>query len=210
MREQQIIRTPKSNSKPPEMAFISSNKRKRVDEEAGDVDDDVHVVHDVPDDGQDTGEGGAESGEEDGAGKGIGMKHPLFDEVTIIGIPKGKNVGGTKEWHCNHCKKTYKGSLTRVRVHLLGPLHGKKAQTACCVALQNDPAKSKALREKVKQVDNKGSTGGTPAPNPLAKSFGVARRESIYMAVTKFLCANGILFNVLRSLQFSEMVLARG
>jgi hypothetical protein len=82
------------------------------------------VVHDVPDDGQDT----IEADDKDGAGEGIGMNHPLFDEVTIIGIPKGKNVGGTKEWRCNHCKKTYKGCLTRVRVHLLGPLPGKKAQ----------------------------------------------------------------------------------
>jgi hypothetical protein len=91
---------------------------------------------------------------------------------------------------------------------LLGPLPGKKAQIACCISLQNDPTKSKALREKVKEADNKGSTGGTSAPNPLVKSFGVAQRESVDMAITKFLCANGIPFNVLRSPQFSEMVMA--
>jgi hypothetical protein len=44
------------------------------------------VVHDVPDDGQDT----IEANDEGGDGEGIGMKHPLFDEVMIIGIPKGK------------------------------------------------------------------------------------------------------------------------
>jgi hypothetical protein len=42
-------------------------KRKRVDEEPLETDDDVQVVHDIPDDGHDTGDGGAESGEEDGA-----------------------------------------------------------------------------------------------------------------------------------------------
>jgi hypothetical protein len=185
------------------MPFGSSSKRKRIDE-GGNADDDVHVVHDIPDGGQDKGEGAVESGDEDGAG----MKHPFFYEVTIIGVPKGKNVGGTKEWRYNHCKKTYKGSLTRVWVQLLGPLPSKKAQIARCVSLQNDPAKSKALREKVKEADNKGSTGGTSTPNPLAKSFVVAQRESVYMAITKILCANDIPFNVLRSPQFSEMVMA--
>jgi hypothetical protein len=64
------------------------------------------------------------------------------------------------------------------------------------------------LREKVREVDKRGSTAGTSALNSLAKSFGVAKRESIDIAVTKFLCANGIPFNVLRSPQFSEMVMA--
>jgi hypothetical protein len=68
------------------MPFGSSSKRKRIDEEGGNADDDVHVVHDIPDGGQDKGEGAVESGDEDGAG----MKHPFFYEVTIIGVPKGK------------------------------------------------------------------------------------------------------------------------
>jgi hypothetical protein len=91
---------------------------------------------------------------------------------------------------------------------LLGPLPGKKAQIVHCLSLQNDPTKHKALSEKVKEADKKGSTAGTSALSPLAKNFGVAQRESIDMAVTKFLCANGIPFNVLRSPQFSEMVMA--
>ena len=187
-----------------QMAFGSSSKRKCVDDEPGDTEEDVQVVHDVPDDG-------VESGDEDGAAA-TGTKHPLLDEVTIVGVPRGKNVGGTKEWRCNHCRKSFKSSLTRVRVHLLGPLPVKKAQIARCVSLQNDPVKSKTLREKVKEADKKGdyarSTTGTSAPNPLAKSFGFAQRESVDMEVTKFLCANGIPFNVLRSPQFSQMVMA--
>jgi hypothetical protein len=59
---------------------------------------------------------------------------------------------------------------------LLGPLLGKKAQIAHCVSLQNDPTKSKALREKVKEADKKGSTIGMCAPNPLAKSLSTVGR----------------------------------
>jgi hypothetical protein len=55
---------------------------------------------------------------------------------------------------------------------LLGPLPGKKAQIAHCLSLQNDPTKHKALSEKVKEADKKGSTAGTSALSPLAKSFG--------------------------------------
>jgi transposase-like protein len=190
-----------------DMVFGSSSKRKRADEKE---DDDVQVVHEVPVDIQDGG-ADADSGDEDGAAA-TGTKHPLLDEINIIGVPSGKNVGGTKEWQCKHCKKSYKGSLTRVRVHLLGPLPGKKAQIARCMSLQNDPNKSKALREKVKEADSKGfhmrSTSGTTTPNPLTKSFGVAQRESVDMEITKFLCANGIPFNVLRSPQFSQMIMA--
>jgi hypothetical protein len=39
------------------MAFDS--KRRRVDEEPPETDDDVQVVHDIPYDGHDTGDGGA-------------------------------------------------------------------------------------------------------------------------------------------------------
>jgi hypothetical protein len=156
------------------MVFSSSSKIKCADEK----EDDVQVVQEVPVDIQD---GGADtdSGDEDGAAA-TGMRHPLLDEINIIGVPSGKNVGGTKEWQCKHCKKSYKGSLTRVRVHLHGPLPGKKAQIARCMSLQNDPNKSKALQEKVKEADSKGchmrSTSGTSTPNALAKSFGVAQR----------------------------------
>jgi hypothetical protein len=95
---------------------------------------------------------------------------------------------------------------------LLGPLPGKKVQIARCMSLQNDPNKSKALREKVKEADSKGchmrSTSGTSTPNSLAKSFGVAQRESVDIEITKFLCANSIPFNVSRCPQFSKMVMA--
>ena len=75
------------------MVFGSSSKRKRADEKE---DDDVQVVQDVPIDIQD---GDADSGDKDGAtAAATGMRHPLLDEINIIGVSSGKNVGGTKEW----------------------------------------------------------------------------------------------------------------
>jgi hypothetical protein len=90
---------------------------------------------------------------------------------------------------------------------LLGPLLGKKAQIARCVSLQNDPAKSKALREKVKEADKKGSTRDVCSES-IGKIFWSSTKGIHRYAITKFLCANGIPFNVLRSPQFSEMVVA--
>jgi hypothetical protein len=148
----------------------------------------------VPVDIQDGG-ADADSCDEDGA-TATGMRHPLLDEVNIIGVPSGKNVGGTKEWQCKHCKKSYKGSLTRVCVHLLGPLPGKKAQIARCLSLQNDPNKSKALREKVKEADSKGchmrSTTSLPlllaslqvASRPAPSSLGPTSHLSFFSRMT--------------------------
>jgi hypothetical protein len=87
---------------------------------------------------------------------------------------------------------------------LLGPLPGKKAQIAHCLSLQNDPTKHKALSEKVKEADKKGSTAGTSALCPLAKSFGTKGIHR-YGSNQFFMCKP---FNVLGSPQFSEMVMA--
>jgi hypothetical protein len=77
------------------MVFGSSSKRKRADEKE---DDDVQVVQEVPIDIQDGGVG-TDNGDEDGdASAATGMRHPLLDEINIIGVSSGKNVGGTKEW----------------------------------------------------------------------------------------------------------------
>jgi transposase-like protein len=63
-------------------------------------------------------------------------------EITMIQGEKGKSDGGSKNWRCNHCKKEFQSSLTRVRVHLLGALPGKKPQIQCCSVLLNDVAKT--------------------------------------------------------------------
>jgi hypothetical protein len=78
-----------------------------------------------------------------------GKINPLMAEITMLEGEKGKNDGGSKNWRCNHCKKQFKSSLTRVRVHLLGALPGKKPQNQRCHVLLNDAAKTRELRDKV-------------------------------------------------------------
>ncbi|CAO2182099.1 unnamed protein product [Urochloa humidicola] len=99
-----------------------------------------------------------------------GKINPLLAEITMIGGEKGKNDGGTKQWRCNHCQKTYKSSLTRVRVHLLGAQPGKKAQIQRCPVLLNDAAKYRELRDKVKELDESAKSGHK-MNNSLAQCF---------------------------------------
>ena len=70
-------------------------------------------------------------------------------EITMLGGEKGRNDGGSNNWRCNHCKKAFKSSLTRVHVHLLGAQPGKKPQIQCCPVLLNDAAKTQELRDKL-------------------------------------------------------------
>ncbi len=137
------------------MAFGSGSKKRRrseiaAHEDVGGADADV-VVHE--DDSNTNDELGADGSEEEDAGssKKSGTVNPLYDEVTVVKAPKGKNDSGTKQWQCKHCQKKLKGSLTRIRIHLLGPPPGKKAEVARCVALLKDPIKCKALRDKVQK-----------------------------------------------------------
>jgi hypothetical protein len=73
----------------------------------------------------------------------------LLAEITMIGGEEGKNHGGSKQWRCNHCTKTFKSSLTRVCVHLLGAQPGKKPHIMRCPVLLNDPTKIRELWHKV-------------------------------------------------------------
>jgi hypothetical protein len=43
---------------------------------------------------------------------------------------------------------------------------------------------------------------------PIVQSFGAAERDAVDLKIMKFLAANGISFNVLRSPYYSEMVTA--
>jgi hypothetical protein len=81
-----------------------------------------------------------------------GKINPLLAEITMIGGERGKNDSGSKQWRCNHCKKTFKSSLTRVRVHLLGALPGKKPQIQRCPVLLNDATKTRELQAMVDRI----------------------------------------------------------
>ncbi|CAL5098119.1 unnamed protein product [Urochloa decumbens] len=140
-----------------------------------------------------------------------GKINPFTTEITMLGGEKGKNDGGSKHWRCNHCKKAFKSSLTRVRVHLLGAQPGKKPQIQRCPVLLNDVAKTRELRDKVKEAEQSSKSWqqkGMVLNNPIAQSFGAAERDAADMKIIKFIAANGISFNVLRSPYYSEMVSA--
>ena len=60
----------------------------------------------------------------------INTKKPMLQFVKKITQNKRKNSGGSKEWSCNLCVHTFKGSYTRVYHHLLAiPGDGVKAST---------------------------------------------------------------------------------
>ena len=132
------------------MAF-ESGKRKRAESTA----QNEGSNRDSNADGDDVDVGGEDTivdldgEEEETTAAADGKVNPFFAEVTVIGGAKGKNDGGSKQWRCNHCNKTYKSSLTRVRVHLLGADPGKKSQVVLCPVLLNNPSKYRALRDKV-------------------------------------------------------------
>lgn len=128
------------------MAFGSGSGKRRRSED----DEDIHA------DGEDidAGEEGIialddEEEEPPCQAQAAGKINPLMAEITMLGGEKGKNDGGSKNWRCNHCKKAFKSSLTRVRVHLLGAQPGKKPQIQRCPVLLNDAAKTRELRDKV-------------------------------------------------------------
>lgn len=50
---------------------------------------------------------------------------PLLEEVTMVGSGTSKNVGGLKQWICNHCKVKYTSSYTRIHTHFFGAQAGK-------------------------------------------------------------------------------------
>lgn len=143
-------------------------------------------------------------------------KKPLLEEVTMIEAQKGKNAGGTKRWKCNHCKKSYSSSYTRIHHHFFGPPVGVKAEIGRCMVMLANRTLLQQLRKKVQEAEKAGISpslirstvssklSGTSS-NPIEKAFGVVERHDVDVAIVRFLCANGIPFNVLRSPEMALM-----
>ncbi|KAL6530098.1 hypothetical protein OROMI_028743 [Orobanche minor] len=143
-------------------------------------------------------------------------KKPLLDEVTMIDAQKGKNAGGTKRWRCNHCNKSYSSSYTRMHHHILGPPAGVKAEICRCTTMLTNRRLLQELNKKMQEAEK---TGISPSltrstvnskvlgtsKNPIEKAFGIVERHDVDFAIVGFLCANGIPFNVLRSLEMAAM-----
>ncbi|KAL8146534.1 hypothetical protein AgCh_004314 [Apium graveolens] len=143
-------------------------------------------------------------------------KKPLLDEVTMVEAQKGKNAGGTKRWKCNHCKKSYSSSYTRIHHHFFGAPVGVKAEIARCTVMLTNRTLLQQLKKKVEVAEK---TGISPSltrstvnnkltgisNNPIEKAFGAIERHDVDIAIVRFLCANGIPFNVLRSPEMALM-----
>ena len=145
---------------------------------------------------------------------------PLFDEVVLIDAAKGKNAGGTKRWRCKHCNKTASSSYTRIHHHFFGAPAGVKAEIGRCSAMLSNRTLLQQIKKKVQDAEQVGisssltrSTINSKVPvaaniSPIEKAFGNLERHEVDIAIMRFLCANGIPFNVLRSPEMVYMTQA--
>ncbi|KAE8676161.1 Detected protein of unknown function [Hibiscus syriacus] len=67
-----------------------------------------------------------------------------------------KNVGGAKQWICNHCKGKYTSSYTRIHVHFFGAPLGKKAEIRRCPVVAKDRDTYERLQKRVKDAEKLG------------------------------------------------------
>ncbi|XP_077228414.1 uncharacterized protein LOC143861373 [Tasmannia lanceolata] len=148
-------------------------------------------------------------------------------------VVKGKKAseghGGTKKWKCKHCKKVYTGTDTRVDAHLVKAPRRQGQGIAYCSAVAKDKQLQEHIRSQVQRAENlpgrlplkksrldmlgKSSSSGATSSSkvgesPLGKSFRAKDRDDVDHKVLRFLAANGIPFNVLRSPYFEEMIIA--
>ncbi|GMI89573.1 hypothetical protein HRI_002626600 [Hibiscus trionum] len=144
---------------------------------------------------------------------------PLLDEVTFTTNGTGKNPRGTKRWICNHCKKSYNSSYSRIHQHFFGLGVGKKSEVARCQTLLTNRAEFQRIRKKVEEAENVGislslskstlnnsHSRPTATTCPIAKSFGTVEQHQVDILIVRALCANGIPFNVLRNPNFLAML----
>lgn len=151
------------------------------------------------------------------APEGKDASRPLLEEVTLSGAGNNKNVGGSKQWVCNHCKGKFTSSYTRIHVHFFGPTVGKTAGIRRCPVMVRDQQKRESLRKKVTEVENNGVakclknsvlSKNASSRKRIEESFGILESNAVDLKIVRGLCANGIPVNVLRNPQFIEMISA--
>ncbi|XP_077217989.1 uncharacterized protein LOC143852490 [Tasmannia lanceolata] len=155
-----------------------------------------------------------------------GAKGPLWRHV-VKGRKCGKGHGGSIAFKCRHCHHIYNGSYTCVQVHLMGAPKAQKAGISYCSVAKDDRELQAKMRRQVERFENasrapklKRSRLDRPSlmtdksstlrgiAGPLSKAFKIQEREEVDYKVVRFLTANGIPFNVLRSPYWEEMVSA--
>lgn len=153
---------------------------------------------------------------------------------------------GTWEWKCNLCKndKTFKGSYTRMKAHIL---HEEINGIEVCAHTRNPEARAKFKKESddAQRLKDQRSKIGTSTTNPrmtdnielrivqearmrralevktelskpsnpiqdnrLLKILDSQAREEVYSRVARAIIACGILFNVVRSPYWQDLVRA--
>jgi hypothetical protein len=122
-------------------------ERKSANLEEFEVDVDVDEENSGADDGFDQED---ESAETEHGTAANGKPKPLFDEVILLPVAKGKNAGGSRAWRCKHCNKKFTSSYTRIRQHFFGAGPGQKAQISRCTLITTDREKYKKIYEKVR------------------------------------------------------------
>ncbi|KAF8378914.1 hypothetical protein HHK36_030263 [Tetracentron sinense] len=164
--------------------------------------------------------------EEDNSVKEIGSScakfdKPMWKEVQVTGIAKGKNSGGATNWRCPHCSKEWTSTYTRVYAHFFGapPCQPKKRIdiSRCTVLLKNRKLLLE-IRKRVEIAEKQGlfldlkRSSLTVDSHSLKKKgvledvFKQQERSEVDAKILRALCACGIPFNVLKSPYFHEMV----
>ncbi|KAJ0976328.1 hypothetical protein J5N97_018293 [Dioscorea zingiberensis] len=162
----------------------------------------------------------------------VGDESPSDYGATVLWkhVVKGKKCGnahgGSHVFKCKHCDKIYHGTYTRVYAHLMGHKKGESKGIGYCSVVKADKNLQMLLQREVEQAES------SPSSAPLKKSkltasFGMSSNgpslalsyigpsekdyqmhdgDDVDSKVMRFLCANGIPFNVLRSPYWEEMI----
>lgn len=140
---------------------------------------------------------------------------PLWAYVSVL---QNKNEGkGNASWRCNYCNKTYKGSYSRVRAHLL---REKGHGIATCSEVTSEYLIE--MKELDREATEKANSVQVPLPTgttslnppldknkrrrgtegPLAKAFNNEARDHLSSEIARLFYSAGLPFNVARNPYF--------
>ncbi|PKA48926.1 hypothetical protein AXF42_Ash016442 [Apostasia shenzhenica] len=146
----------------------------------------------------------------------------------VKGRKCGSAHGGSHVFKCKHCQKIYHGTYTRVYAHLMGHKKGESKGIGYCSVVKADKNLQLQIKREVEQVESSpnvvplkksnlnacsGSTSQGPSlalsyAGSFEKDITAHDRNDVDSKIVRFLCANGIPFNVLRSPYWEEMLSA--
>lgn len=134
------------------MAFGKRSKRVAEEQQTTQENEELHADHDSEEEAHPT-EKIIRIEDEERSSQTL---KSLLTEVEIHAKADGRNPGGAKKWTCNHCKKTYTSSYTRIHYHLLGAPPGKRPRIQRCPVLLTNRIQLQRIRKMVEDVEEKG------------------------------------------------------